>query len=114
MSHEMLAEMDLDEGRGSVDSQRAAEALQAELEQGLCLLCWHRERCRFPRSQRVLQCDEFTPSEGRKLPLVSCADQPETPERAPAVRGLCVNCARLEGCTYPKPEGGVWRCEEYC
>lgn len=28
-------------------------------------------------------------------------------------RGLCVNCANRETCLYPKPEGGVWHCEEY-
>ena len=29
------------------------------------------------------------------------------------VPGLCRNCARLSNCTYPRPEGGVWHCEEY-
>lgn len=28
-------------------------------------------------------------------------------------KGLCVNCAYRETCLYPKPEGGVWHCEEY-
>jgi hypothetical protein len=27
--------------------------------------------------------------------------------------GLCVNCANRETCLVPKPEGGVWHCEEY-
>jgi hypothetical protein len=27
--------------------------------------------------------------------------------------GLCRNCARLSDCTYPRPESGVWHCEEY-
>jgi len=31
-------------------------------------------------------------------------------DRRPA--GLCVNCERAEGCTYPKG-GGVWCCEEW-
>jgi len=29
-------------------------------------------------------------------------------------RGLCVNCAKREGCNLPRPDGGVWHCEEYC
>ena len=29
------------------------------------------------------------------------------------VRGLCVNCTKDETCTLPRPEGGVWRCEEF-
>jgi len=27
--------------------------------------------------------------------------------------GLCKNCEKRKTCTIPKPEGGVWRCEEY-
>jgi hypothetical protein len=29
------------------------------------------------------------------------------------LRGLCINCANRKRCLYPKPEGGVWHCEEY-
>ncbi|MHC4505741.1 MAG: hypothetical protein ACYTFI_20745, partial [Planctomycetota bacterium] len=28
-------------------------------------------------------------------------------------RGLCGNCEERRSCTFPKPEGGVWHCEEY-
>ena len=28
-------------------------------------------------------------------------------------KGLCRNCKKHESCILPKPEGGVWRCEEY-
>ena len=28
-------------------------------------------------------------------------------------KGICKNCANLESCLYPRPEGGIWRCEEY-
>jgi Fe-S cluster biogenesis protein NfuA len=28
-------------------------------------------------------------------------------------RGLCKNCAKREYCAFPRPEGGVWHCEEY-
>jgi len=28
-------------------------------------------------------------------------------------RGLCKNCAKREYCTFRRPEGGVWHCEEY-
>jgi len=27
--------------------------------------------------------------------------------------GLCRTCVRLSDCTYPKPEGGVWHCDEH-
>jgi hypothetical protein len=29
------------------------------------------------------------------------------------LRGLCVSCDLRFGCTYPKPPGGVWNCDEY-
>jgi len=28
-------------------------------------------------------------------------------------KGLCQNCENRETCLLPKPEGGVWHCEEY-
>jgi hypothetical protein len=27
--------------------------------------------------------------------------------------GLCVNCSQRFTCTYERPEGGVWHCEDY-
>lgn len=33
--------------------------------------------------------------------------------QAHALRGLCQNCSRRHTCDLPKPEGGVWRCDEY-
>lgn len=29
------------------------------------------------------------------------------------LRGLCVNCNHRRYCTYPRPPGGVWSCDEY-
>jgi hypothetical protein len=28
-------------------------------------------------------------------------------------KGLCSSCEDRHVCIYPKPAGGVWRCEEY-
>lgn len=28
-------------------------------------------------------------------------------------RGLCMTCEKRETCTFPKPEGGVFHCEEF-
>ncbi len=28
-------------------------------------------------------------------------------------KGLCKNCESRQTCLFPKPEGGVWHCEEY-
>ncbi|HQI02878.1 MAG TPA: hypothetical protein PLA18_16505 [Deltaproteobacteria bacterium] len=27
--------------------------------------------------------------------------------------GLCSNCVNREVCRFPRPESGVWHCEEY-
>jgi hypothetical protein len=27
--------------------------------------------------------------------------------------GLCRNCENRRTCAFPKPEGGIWHCEEY-
>jgi hypothetical protein len=44
-------------------------------------------------------------AESRELPAsLDCAGVP---------RGLCINCDVRNTCTFPKPEGGVWFCEEY-
>jgi hypothetical protein len=29
------------------------------------------------------------------------------------LKGLCVSCAKRDTCTFPKPEGGVWHCDEF-
>jgi len=28
-------------------------------------------------------------------------------------KGLCRNCKKNKTCVIPKPEGGIWRCEDY-
>ena len=33
--------------------------------------------------------------------------------RAEPHLGLCPSCENRDRCIYPRPEGGVWRCEEY-
>ncbi|MBX3393880.1 MAG: hypothetical protein KF841_00790 [Phycisphaerae bacterium] len=37
----------------------------------------------------------------------------EQPTRATSAKGLCATCELRETCTFPRPESGVWRCEEY-
>jgi len=34
-------------------------------------------------------------------------------EKSTEPKGLCRNCKKKETCKLPKPEGGVWRCEDY-
>ena len=34
-------------------------------------------------------------------------------EKSAEQKGLCRNCKKEKTCKLPKPEGGVWRCEDY-
>ncbi len=91
---------------------------------GLCLTCDHARSCTYPREpdRPVWQCEEF---EGNQAPLDTTAVESFLiKERAKAravacnngdgqLKGLCVNCENRKTCTFPKPEEGVWRCEEY-
>jgi hypothetical protein len=37
----------------------------------------------------------------------------DPPNGDEALKGLCAHCDKRETCTLPKPEGGVWHCDEY-
>jgi len=88
---------------------------------GLCLTCQNAPECTFPRdaARPVWQCEEFM-GEGRAPERVSVEGY--GPSRTGMIEaekdlgswiGLCKNCANRETCRYPKPDGGIWRCEEY-
>lgn len=87
--------------------------------QGLCASCVLAAECTFPRQpgRPVMCCEEF---DGASLtPKKPLAPQPardsaaQEPDLTGESRGLCRTCERKETCSYPKPEGGVWRCEEF-
>ena len=88
---------------------------------GLCSTCKKAPTCTFPRdpNRPVLQCDEFegyeyTPDK-KTLPRTSSkAKLSALDEDSGKYKGLCRLCENRETCTYPKSEGGVWHCDEYC
>lgn len=56
--------------------------------------------------------DDFIPQKTVEIEVEA------TPERVSEdaiyeFKGLCVNCDHRNTCAFPKPEGGVWHCEEY-
>jgi hypothetical protein len=74
----------------------------------------HQKDAKWP----VLQCEEFEACESTAPKNVAVrAGQRRTARKKVGVpsllKGLCANCDNLDHCTYPKPEGGVWHCEEY-
>ncbi len=97
------------------ESERAVVHEMAPIE-GLCRDCLQAEQCTFPRDpfRPVWSCDEFAGA-GRALPRPNRPPRPgaaEQPGEAAEVEGLCRGCANWPTCTYPKPAGGVWHCDE--
>lgn len=85
---------------------------------GLCWMCAGTSTCTYRRDPRqpVWQCDEFecgispvniSPPTHSRIEFIPGDENPGE------YAGLCVNCEHRETCTYPKPEGGVWHCNEY-
>jgi hypothetical protein len=105
--------------------EKEAKIISKEKEySGLCSSCKTASGCTYPRDLRrpVLQCEEFEGYEPRivkttveKILLKTNAKFGSSNERRDLSRypGLCRNCEDRETCTFPKPEGAVWRCEEY-
>ena len=91
---------------------------------GLCRTCIGRATCTYPRprNRQVMFCAEFegevpepvkpvaAAGETTPQPWVHMADQ--SPESS-HYKGLCRTCERRDSCTFPKPPGGVWHCEEF-
>jgi len=90
---------------------------------GLCSTCNNAPTC-FHRARRgpALFCELFDgsapPVEWTSRERVVPSAEPSMARRAPEEEvseysGLCVNCEHRQTCTHPKPEGGVWHCEDY-
>ena len=81
---------------------------------GLCGTCRNAPGCTFPRtaSEPVIECLEFD-GESRVENMHPAAAR--SGNSRPVVRGhgLCPWCDKRSVCTFPKPAGGVWFCEEY-
>jgi hypothetical protein len=83
---------------------------------GLCSTCCSDTTCTYPRREeaRVLECLDF---DGEVVDTESSrpAPRPSSTRTAPKARepGLCGWCEMKPTCTFPKPAGGVWFCEEY-
>ena len=89
--------------------------------EGLCHTCSKGEVCTFPRdlSRPVWSCDEFDGSylapafpPARNIVAARRRTLSEELSEATEVNGLCRECANRSTCSYPKPPGGVWHCDE--
>ena len=85
---------------------------------GLCVNCIKLNECSYYRrnSKPVIFCEEYEcAQEIINQAIASPQNDSEVEENmiAGRVKGLCINCERRDTCSFPKPEGGVWHCEEY-
>lgn len=87
----------------------------------ICSTCKNVPDCTFPKNplKPVLNCEEFeidiSPSAkiaGKEKLLQTASVDAEDKDSGEFI-GLCSNCDNRRTCTFPKPEGGIWHCEEY-
>lgn len=86
---------------------------------GLCATCNEAAHCAYAKNATspILFCEMFDESKPEEQVSVNTPPAQASPEgeKKPAslIKGLCVNCEHRDTCNFPKPEGGVWHCEEY-
>jgi len=106
------------EGNEGIIASRKEEVL------GICSSCKTASTCTYTKDLRrpVLQCEDFDGYEPRpERPIVKNILLMSDPnhrsnaeEKGPSeYKGLCSICEDRETCTFLKPDGGVWHCEEY-
>ena len=88
----------------------------------LCCNCRNASDCTFQKNRQKpsFYCEEFEidiyPSAatavGKATPLPIAQADAEDKDSGKFI-GLCSNCDNRRTCTFPKPEDGVWHCEEY-
>ena len=82
----------------------------------LCSTCNHAQSCgnRGTPEKPIFYCEEFDayiPESPKKTSISESA--PIEMINSDQYKGLCSNCENRETCLLPKPEGGIWHCEEY-
>ena len=82
---------------------------------GICVNCDSKDDCAYRQDpdKPILFCEQYEVSTipPQKISLIKQEKQTETESNN--FRGLCMNCESRSSCMFPKPEGGVWHCEEY-
>jgi hypothetical protein len=92
------------------------------LNDGLCSTCKFSSSCMFRKDylESVHFCEEYEQAEASQQTTrarispgsFASAGINENKSLQP-IMGLCSNCIHQKCCSFPKPESGVWHCEEY-
>ncbi len=91
---------------------------------GICATCIHADGCAYVEAADSPKtfCEQFESDIVSTLSATDLSNLRSMPARlkkeSEAIRqaktlGLCVNCAQVDTCVFPRPEGGIWHCEEY-
>ena len=88
---------------------------------GLCSNCRNASTCTFPRDpdKPAFYCEEFeiettiSTISYEKVQLLATGTVATRDKDSTKFNGLCSDCENHQTCTFPKPEGGIWHCEEY-
>lgn len=105
------------DAKQSVVAKKATCVQPKKQDKNLCVNCKFRDSCHFVKnsSEPILFCEEFELEKQTELKLVQHNEnsQADINSSSEEFKGLCRNCEKRDTCTYPKPEGGIWHCEEY-
>ena len=105
-----------------VGSTKPGGQLSQTDSRSLCSTCAYSAGCQYRQRSDgpVIFCEEFDCGEvhGERRPIridvSSLPHQPPAEDNAgETLKGLCLNCDNRSTCRLPKPEGGIWHCEEY-
>ena len=85
---------------------------------GICSTCNYAKSCVYlaRATSPIWHCDEFDdyiPPVNALSAHKSTATNHSVANAPNPPLGLCCNCDNFATCMLPKPEGGVWHCEEY-
>lgn len=90
-----------------------------KVNRGLCSTCNNAPTCLFYQengSRLVWYCetfDDYVPVR-ESIPKPEKMIEPKADDPGKRVfEGLCLNCTQNATCTFHKPDGGIWHCEEY-
>ena len=81
----------------------------------LCSTCIHAEACRgrSTSDNPILFCEEFEVLVGQTDGQASVVFGRTRRRASRKPIGLCLNCDNAATCTIPRPDGGIWHCQEY-
>jgi hypothetical protein len=89
---------------------------------GICTACKTGMHCEAALLHTIWECEQFEPYQNLMVKKFAKDVAKLAGKKGNAVvkeiesgkyKGQCYYCEVRETCTYPKPKGGAWECEDY-